>query len=87
MKSILKDLQSVIHAVNPYVNEFKQVMEEDYTEEMHAGIVFSDKGRETGPHSGAYNPVTNCNELFILTDTSKPAYSDLVVRRQDDGKK
>ena len=56
-------------------------------EEIHARIVLSDKGGATGPHSGAYNPVTNCNELSILTDTSKPAYSDLVVRRRNDGKK
>ena len=45
MKSILKDLQRLIHDVNPYVKDFKQVIDEDYPDKTHASIVVSDKGK------------------------------------------
>ena len=81
MESILKDFQRVIHDVNPYVKDFKQVIEQKFPEETHARIVLSDKGRPTEAHGGACNPVTNCNELSILTGKTKKAFSDLAVRR------
>ena len=53
MESILKDCQKVIHDVNPYVKDFKQVIQHDYSGEMHARTVLSDKGRPTAAHTGA----------------------------------
>ena len=43
MKYILQNLQRVIHDVNPYVKDFKLVIEEDYPDKMHVRIVLGDK--------------------------------------------
>ena len=83
LKQILQIVQGVIHENNPYVKDFKQVMEMPDEEIGEGKIVISAKG-PSNEHSRRYNAPTNLNEVCILMN---PGKHDLVLQKRGGGLK
>ena len=79
LKGILTQVQEAIHSVNPYVKDFKQIMELPEEDLEHAHIVISASEKPRDGHSGVYNAPANLNEVSILTTFGS---HDLVVQRR-----
>ena len=77
-RQILKTVQDAIHAHNPYVQDFKQVIEMSEEEIGEGRIVISSKG-PSSEHPRRYNAPTNLNEVCILMN---PGKHDLVLQRR-----
>ena len=81
LKKVLKIAQDVIHEHNPYVQDFKQIIEMSDDDVAEGAIVISAKGpREE--HARRYNAPTNLNEVCILMN---PGKHDLVVQKRGGG--
>ena len=76
MKSLLDKCQKVIHDRNPYVKDFKQVIEIPEDELEGGKIVISAAAKPQHGHERVYNAQINLNELSIVTN-EKPY--DLVI--------
>ena len=55
LKKVLVKVQTDLHNVNPFVRDFKQIMELDDTELGQGKIIISAKARPTGEHERRYN--------------------------------
>ena len=82
LENQLKSVQDAIHRVNPFVKDFKQIVDIPEEDLGHAKIVISAKSRPSGTHERRYNPQVNLNEVSILTN-SEP--HDLVLQRRGGG--
>ena len=84
-KSILRDLlqnvQDVLHQVNPFVQDFKQIMEIPEEEITEGKIVISAK-TPANEHVRRYNAPSNLQEVSILMD---PGKHDLVIHKRGGG--
>ena len=78
---ILTKVQQTLHHVNPFIMDFKQIMEIPEDEMLDGKIVISAK-EPTGEHPGRYNQQTNLKEVRILTNC-KP--HDLVLQKRGGG--
>ena len=79
MKRILENVQQVIHEQNPFVADFKQILEIPEEELQNGKIVISADARPAEGHARVYNAQENLQELRIVTN-EKP--HDLVVQRR-----
>ena len=81
LKQALKVAQDVIHEHNPYVKDFKQVIEMDDEVIGEGKIVISSKG-PSNEHARRYNVPTNLNEVCILMN---PGKHDLIIQKRGGG--
>ena len=77
----LEMVQQLLHDCNPFVQDFKQVMDIPDDELSNGKIVISAKNPR-GEHSRRYNEQTNLKEIRILTN-SQP--HDLVLQKRGGG--
>ena len=55
LEGVLKTVQGVRHNVNPFVKDFKQIMEIPAEELENEKIIISAKARPSGEHERRYN--------------------------------
>ena len=55
LQQVLVKVQAELHKYNPFVNDFKQIMDLDEAELGQGKIVISAKARPTGEHERRYN--------------------------------
>jgi hypothetical protein len=79
LEKVLKTVQDVIHNVNPFVKDFKQIIDIPADELGQGKIVLSAKARPSGEHERRYNNQLNLHEVSILTN-SQP--HDLVLQQR-----
>ena len=77
LQQVLVKVQSDLHKYNPFVRDFKQIVDMDEAELGQGKIVISAKARPTGEHERRYNNQLNLQEVSILTN-SQP--HDLVLQ-------
>ena len=76
LRQVLETIQNAIHAHNPYVQDFKQIIEMSEEKIGEGRIVISSKG-QSSEHPRRYNAPTNLNEVCILMN---PGKHDLVSK-------
>ena len=82
LRGVLRNVQNVLQEVNPFVNDFKQIIEMP-DEELAKGIlVINAKARPTGEHCRRYNEQTNLKEVSVLTSCQP---HDLVLNKRGGG--
>ena len=81
LKQVLQEVQNVIHENNPYVKDFKQIIDMSEEEIGEGKLVISAKGPQN-EHARRYNAPTNLNEVCILIN---PGKHDLVLQRRGGG--
>ena len=67
LREVLEIIQTVLHEVNPFVQDFKQIIEIPDEEIANGKIVICAKA-PSGQHVRRYNLQTNLKEVSILTD-------------------
>ena len=82
LEGVLSKVQSDLHRSNPYIQDFKQIMEINEEELSEGKIVISAKATPAGEHERRYNDQLNLKEVSILTN-SKP--HDLVLQQRGGG--
>ena len=82
LKSVLADVQEVIHEVNPFVQDFKQIAELSEEDIGEGKIVISAKEKPADEHPRRYNAPSSLHEVSILTN-EKP--HDLVLHKRGGG--
>ena len=83
LRKLLQIAQDNIHEHNPYVRDFKQIIEMSDEEIGEGKIVISVEGPRN-EHVRRYNAQTNLNEVCILMN---PGKHDLVLQRRGGGLK
>ena len=81
IREVLETIQNVLHEVNPFIQDFKQIIDMNEDEIGNGKIIISAK-TPAGEHARRYNPQTNLKEVSILTD-SQP--HDLVLQKRGGG--
>ena len=81
IKQLVHEIQGVIHEFNPFVKDFKQILELPADEIAMGKVVISAKG-PNNEHRRRYNTQTNLKEVRIVTN-SEP--HDLVVHLRGGG--
>ena len=76
LKSILDSIQDSIHAVNPFVADFKQIIE---LEDLAEGKIVITAKAPNNEHARRYNLPVNLKEVSILTNEEK---HDLVIHKR-----
>ena len=76
LKGILDSLQKTIHEVNPFVSDFKQIME---LEDLAEGKIVITAKAPNNEHCRRYNLPVNLKEVSILTNEEK---HDLVMYKR-----
>jgi hypothetical protein len=79
LEQVLIKVQKVLHDHNPFVKDFKQVIEIPAKDLAHGKIVISAKARSQGEHERRYNAQINLQEVSILKN-SEP--HDLVLQQR-----
>ena len=82
LKNLLQTIESIIHEHNPFVKDFKMVMEIPEDELGEGKIVISAKEKPSDEHSRRYNQQSSFQEISILTNE---APHDLVLQRRGGG--
>ena len=79
LKDVLQVVQKALHKHNPFVRDFKQILDIP-TEELGEGkLIISAKKRPLGEHERRYNTQTNLQEISILRN-SEP--HDIVLQQR-----
>ena len=81
LREVLEIIQTTLHEVNPFVQDFKQIVEMPDEEIANGKIVICSKA-PSGQHTRRYNPQTNLKEVSILTDTEP---HDLILQKRGGG--
>ena len=81
LREVLEIIQTVLHDVNPFVQDFKQIIEMPDEEIGRGKIVICAKA-PTGQHARRYNQQSNLKEVSILTDTQP---HDLILQKREGG--
>ena len=68
MKNLLEKVQQVIHEKNPFVHDFKQLIEISEEELQGGKVVISASARPQQGHARVYNVQENLQELSIVTN-------------------
>ena len=76
MKKLLEKVQNIIHQHNPYVKDFKQILEMPERDFQQGKIIISAKAKPKGAHERVYNVERNLKELSIVTNETP---HDLVI--------
>ena len=82
MKNVLESVQEVIHEINPFVREFKQIVEIPEEELQGGKIVISAAAPPGQGHARVYNVQANLQKLSIVTNEQP---HDLVVQLRGGG--
>ena len=82
LKKLLPKVTNILHDHNPFVKDFKMILEMPEEELAHGKIVISAKERPRGEHARRYNAPTNLEEVSILTNE---APHDLVLQMRGGG--
>ena len=82
LEKVLVKVQEDLHEFNPFIQDFKQIMDIDDEQLGQGKIVISAKARPTGEHERRYNEQLNLQEVSILTN-SQP--HDLVLQQRGGG--
>ena len=82
LEEILATVQESLHNNNPFVKDFKQIMEIGDERLPQGKIVISAKSRPTGEHARRYNEQLNLQEVSILTSSER---HDLVMEKRGGG--
>ena len=77
IESILIKIQNSLHAHNPFVKDFKQVIDIPEEQLGQGKIVIAAKAKPTGEHPRRYNEQINLQEVSILKNSEK---HDLVLQ-------
>ena len=81
LRGILNTVQDVMKEVNPFVKDFKQILEIPEEDLAEGKIVITAK-TPTGQHPRTYNQQTNLQEVSILTNCEP---HDLVIQKSGGG--
>ena len=81
LQDLLQRIQNCLHEVNPFIQDFKQIMEIPDADIAHGKLVISAKA-PTGEHARRYNAQTNLKEVSILTNSQS---HDLVLHKRGGG--
>ena len=81
LKDLLQEIQTMIHEVNPFVRDFKQIIEMPENEVAEGKIVITAK-TPVNEHARRYNAPTNLQEVSILME---PGKHDLVLQKRGGG--
>ena len=82
LKKLLETIQQVMHEKNPFIKDFKQILETP-EEELYGGkVVISAAAKPREGHPRVYNVQENLQELSIVTN-EKP--HDLVIHKRGGG--
>ena len=68
LKQVLAKVQADLHKCNPFVRDFKQIMELDEAELGQGQIVISAKARPTGEHERRYNQQVSYMIFYIMEE-------------------
>ena len=68
LKENLRIIQKCLHSVNPFINDFKQILEIPSSELAEGKIIISAKG-PLAEHVRKYNLPTNLKEVSIVTNS------------------
>ena len=82
LRNLLPKIERIIHAVNPFVKDFKMILEIPEDELADGKIVISAKEKPSTEHSRRYNLQANLQEVSILTNEEP---HDLVLLRRGGG--
>ena len=80
IKRIMETLQADLREINPWIKDFRQIVEIQEEELGGGKLVISAKERPAGAHPRTYNLSASLAEVSVLTDC-RP--HDLVVTRRD----
>ena len=80
VRKIIEDLQVELKRINPYIKDFRQIVDIPAEQLQDGKLVISAKARPAGEHARRYNLSTNLQEVSILTDC-RP--HDLVVTTRE----
>ena len=81
LQELLQRVQECLHEVNPFIHDFKQILELP-NEEIANGLLVISAKAPTGEHARRYNVQTNLKEVSILTDCQN---HDLVLQKRGGG--
>ena len=79
LERVLTKVQNLLHSHNPFVHDFKQIIEIPVEELGQGKLVISAKARPKGEHERRYNPQMNLQEVSILTNNEP---HDLVLQQR-----
>ena len=82
LEGVLCKVQNVLHVHNPFIKDFKQILEIPAEELGHGKIVISAKARPSEEHERRYNAQVNLQEVSILTNNEP---HDLVLQQRGGG--
>ena len=82
VNAIVENLQEDLKQINPFVKDFRQIVELSPDDLQGGRLVISAKARPQGEHERRYNLSVNLQEVSVLTD-SRP--HDLVITLRDGG--
>ena len=80
VNAIVENLQEDLKQINPFVKDFRQIVELSPDDLQGGRLVISAKARPQGEHERRYNLTVNLQEVSVLTD-SRP--HDLVITLRD----
>ena len=78
MKSLLESVQQVLHQVNPFVKDFKQILDIP-EEELENGKIVISATTPVNEHERRYNVPSSLQEVSILME---PGKHDLVLQKR-----
>ena len=81
LREVLEIIQTSLHQVNPFIQDFKQIIEMPENDIGNGKIVISARA-PTGEHARRYNLQNNLKEVSILTD-GQP--HDLILQKRGGG--
>ena len=79
LKNVLQTVQNVLHKHNPFIKDFKQVIDIPEEELGEGKLIISAKNHPTGEHERRYNKQINLQEISILRN-SEP--HDIVLQQR-----
>ena len=82
LEEILATVQGALHTSNPFIKDFKQIMEIGDEQLPQGKIIISAKSRPSGEHARRYNEQLNLQEVSILTSSER---HDLVIEKRGGG--
>ncbi len=82
LKNLLQKIQKIIHQYNPFVKDFKMIMEIPDDDLAEGKIVISAKEKPLNEHVRRYNLQANLQEVSILTNEEP---HDLVLQKRGGG--
>lgn len=82
LKGVLETVQAALHACNPFIKDFKQIIDIPSDQIGSGKIVISSKSRPVGEHERRYNNQINLKEVRIVTNSE---HHDLVLHQRGGG--